>query len=61
MLPRFAKADMPPKPEPEGTQPAAGAARTAGASAQPAAPANGSKQTPDASGQPAGKGAAHRN
>lgn len=62
MLPRFAKADMPPKPEPEGTQPAAGAARTAGASAQPAAPVNGSKQAaPDASGQPATKGPAHRN
>jgi hypothetical protein len=51
MLPRFAKADMPPKPEPEGAQ---------AASSQPATNANGSKQTPDASGQPAGKGPAHK-
>jgi Zn-dependent M28 family amino/carboxypeptidase len=61
MLPRFAKADMPPKPEPEGTEGSPAATRTAGTSAQPAAPTNGSKQTtPDASGQPAGKGPAHR-
>ena len=51
ILPRFAKADMPPKPESEGAQ---------AASSQPATNANGSKQTPDASGQPAGKGPAHK-
>jgi carboxypeptidase Q len=61
MLPRFAKADMPPKPEPEGTQPAAGATRTAGTAAAPSEPPNGNKQTaPRGSGQPATKGPAPR-
>ncbi|HKT51942.1 MAG TPA: M28 family peptidase, partial [Candidatus Angelobacter sp.] len=58
MLPRFAKSDMPPKPEPEGAQTASAGT---GTPAQPAAPASGNKQAaPDASGHPASKGPAHK-